>query len=223
MVTAGKAKDKDAPKNAKNAKNTGNTGNSTGDDRTRDSGGNGGNTGGDTGGLSLLELQVPDVVSKRGWGWLLKELPRLSKVMDRALNEGKKILVQGRSKLMNVLSVVLAFMMTQRSVPERVEDKSKGKTKIGRGGVVTKMEDWEAEMDAEAEEAVAAELAATSYAGGKVGGMAGKGTGQGMRPTKKKNRKKVVRIFLLDFLEYSSIIYMIYIHFQSIIRVDDMC
>ena len=223
MVTAGKAKDKDAPKNAKNAKNTGNTGNSTGDDRTRDSGGNGGNTGGDTGGLSLLELQVPDVVSKRGWGWLLKELPRLSKVMDRALNEGKKILVQGRSKLMNVLSVVLAFMMTQRSVPERVEDKSKGKTKIGRGGVVTKMEDWEAEMDAEAEEAVAAELAATSYAGGKVGGMAGKGTGQGMRPTKKKNRKKVVRIFLLDLLEYSSIIYMIYIHFQSIIRVDDMC
>ena len=220
MVTAGKAKDKDAPKNAKNAKNTGNTGNSTGDDRTRDSGGNGGNTGGDTGGLSLLELQVPDVVSKRGWGWLLKELPRLSKVMDRALNEGKKILVQGRSKLMNVLSVVLAFMMTQRSVPERVEDKSKGKTKIGRGGVVTKMEDWEAEMDAEAEEAVAAELAATSYAGGKVGGMAGKGTGQGMRPTKKKNRKKVVRIFLLDLLEYSS---MIYIHFQSIIRVDDMC
>ena len=222
MVTAGKAKDKDAPKNAKNA-STGNTGNNTGDDRTRDSGGNGGNTGGDTGGLSLLELQVPDVVSKRGWGWLLKELPRLSKVMDRALNEGKKILVQGRSKLMNVLSVVLAFMMTQRSVPERVEDKSKGKTKIGRGGVVTKMEDWEAEMDAEAEEAVAAELAATSYAGGKVGGMAGKGTGQGMRPTKKKNRKKVVRIFLLDFLEYSSIIYMIYIHFQSIIRVDDMC
>jgi hypothetical protein len=220
MVTAGKAKDKDAPKNAKNAKNTGNTGNSTGDDRTRDSGGNGGDTGGDTGGLSLLELQVPDVVSKRGWGWLLKELPRLSKVMDRALNEGKKILVQGRSKLMNVLSVVLAFMMTQRSVPERVEDKSKGKTKIGRGGVVTKMEDWEAEMDAEAEEAVAAELAATSYAGGKVGGMAGKGTGQGMRPTKKKNRKKVVRIFLLDLLEYSS---MIYIHFQSIIRVDDMC
>ena len=220
MVTAGKATDKDAPKNAKNAKNTGNTGNSTGDDRTRDSGGNGGNTGGDTGGLSLLELQVPDVVSKRGWGWLLKELPRLSKVMDRALNEGKKILVQGRSKLMNVLSVVLAFMMTQRSVPERVEDKSKGKTKIGRGGVVTKMEDWEAEMDAEAEEAVAAELAATSYAGGKVGGMAGKGTGQGMRPTKKKNRKKVVRIFLLDLLEYSS---MIYIHFQSIVRVDDMC
>ena len=47
MVTAGKAKDKDAPKNAKNA-STGNTGNNTGDDRTRDSGGNGGNTGGDT-------------------------------------------------------------------------------------------------------------------------------------------------------------------------------
>ena len=154
-----------------------------------------GGGGGSNGGLSLLELQVPDVVSKRGWGWLLKELPRLSKVMDKALKEGKKVLVQGRSKLMNVLSVVLAFMMTQRSVPAPVVDESKGKTKIGRGGVVTKMEDWEAEMDAEAAEAVAAELAATSFAGGKVGGMAGKGTGQGMRPTKKKQRKTVVRIF----------------------------